>query len=472
MRFDGRLPLSRALWACVARRLASRGRGPALAAAAAGCVLVPGAAYVLGAWLAPRFAQLAAVEEAAVALAATLSLVGVTAGLGIGALAPGAAFLGSQLQAAPLGRGRVFLELTLAPFSAVAVAAGALASAFLVPLTRPTAAGAAGAAVVLAAVLASVATGAAAASALRALARRQPLAVAAAAPAVLAWAAGTAVAGHGPLAGPAGLAADALTGRRQVPEALAALLAAGVAAALSWAAVSVRAAPEAPAGAVRAVVPLGGRTAIAVLLCSCKRLFRRRELRLHVASVLLLAGGGALAVEHALGLPPVSALVLAALVGLLGAALLPLASGGIEREAEWLWRVAPRRRGSLAAASAAGALALGAVVVAAAVTPALVLAGPSANLVLGLLAAAGVVLGAATLAAAVVPWRRDRLPDQLVSYVAFGVAAAGAWLAAGRAARALEAAGAAPRAAAGVAIAFVLGLALAATAGAAERRAR
>jgi hypothetical protein len=145
--------------------------------------------------------------------------------------------------------------------------------------------------------------------------------------------------------------------------------------------------------------------------------------------VLAVAGAAML---RAIGVPNQVAVLFAGATALLGAAVVPLAAPGIDRRTDWLWRSVPRPRLELAARHGVVALTLGLGVAAVGVIGSLALAPVAPTVVLPLAAGAAVVLGASLLAGSLVPWRSDRVADQLGAYAAFGAVLSILWCALAR----------------------------------------
>ena len=162
-------------------------------------------------------------------------------------------------------------------------------------------------------------------------------------------------------------------------------------------------------------------------MAAYKRYSRRRDLRRHAASVLAATVAAALLADRLLSLPPAFALPSAAGLALLGAAVFPLASLGLHREAQWLWSAAPHpgRAAALAALIAGTLLAAG--LLAAALTPlALVFPVGLGGYAL-LLPATAVAFAGAALAAALVPWQSERIFEQMAAFAVLAAATAGGW---------------------------------------------
>lgn len=387
-------------------------------------LVLPGLAVLAGRRVGPSLAQ--AIESGRpAALSAALGLGGtaIVAGMVVALAAPRRRFLGSQLAAAPLSPVALFAAVTLAPLLLAGAAASGIEAAFLVPAVGGAAP------VALAAGWAGFALGAAAAEGL--LGPRTVKVPMAAAIAGL-WLLGAAGAGTGALAGPFGYLGLAL--RDEPPRvgspgpmlALLAVLALGL-----WAlAAAARSDDAAPRRDPRPVLPVGRRPLPAVFAVALKRYSRRTELRRagRTAAAAAAAGGLLLAVHAGAGAVP-----LVGMLAVLGAVVVPLAAVGVDREAEWLWRVAPVPRRATAGVTCAAAIATALLLVAAGVGPAVVWSRAPAGLLLQVLGVAAFVLASASVAGALVPWRSDRPAEELGSFAALVAVAAVLWYALGHA---------------------------------------
>lgn len=366
-------------------------------------------------------APLAAQESLASAFVLSLGWSAAVAGGAVAALAPGEAALGPQLRAAPLSRPTVFIALTALP--AAFAGAGLLVAAgpFVLAFAASSPGGGGAGIVLLAALLAAASMGSALVEAVVAAGRG-----AVAGPLVLGalgglWSLGTLGAGGGALAGPLAYAAEALRDPAAGPaEPLVAL---GLTTAAAWglwaAAACGRPAERPERRSLRPILPIPATPQLAWLAASLKRYSRRRELRRAAVAVLVLTAAGGLAAHVLLPLPAPSAFYLTGGPAVFGAALVPLAAFGLDREAAWLRHSVPAPPGRAMVASSLAALGLALALVGAAVAPVgLAASVPFADWArLG--AAAVFTCASALLAGALVPWRPDRLTEQLVSGAAF-----------------------------------------------------
>ena len=456
---------------CAWRRIGAtpRRRRAVASAALAAWALAPVLAFLGGRRVGEALTIAFTTPGAAEAFALSLGLTGALIGAVVVSLAPGRSVLGAQLVVAPVALRTEFVGLTLVPIAALGVVAGPPVVAFVVALTAEAPGGASAAVSALAALAAAASGGAAAVAAALGIARRSQRSASASAVLLAAWAA-TSAAADGATAGPLGFfvrdlaAANASTAACAAPLALLAVVSAA-----AWG-VAATAPDEGHAARrrTRAFLRVPAAAAAAVFVVALKRYGRRRELRRHTVAVVALAAGGGLLLRALLRTPAEATLALATGIAAFGAAVVPLAALGLDRECEWFWRTCPRRRSAIGAAGAAAALAAGAAVVVAAVAPVLAAApvpaaqaarlGPPVLLTL----ACGLVAGAA------VPWRSDRLADQLASYGALVVAITLASLGAGRAVSAAGGWGVPEATASNLAVCLfgVLGVAVSAAAGA------
>jgi hypothetical protein len=391
-------------------------------------LVLPGLAVLAGRRAAASLGQ--AIESGRpVALSTALGLGGtaIVAGMVVALAAPRRRFLGSQLAAAPLSPVALFAAVTLAPLLLAGAAASAIEAAFLVPAVGGAAP------VALAAGWAGFALGAATAEGL--LGRPALRAAVLAAVAGL-WTLGAAGTGTGALAGPFGYLGLALRGEpaRVGPPGPVLTLLAVIALGLWALAAAARPEDAAARRDPRPVLPVGRRPLPAVLAVALKRYARRTELRRagRTAAAAAGAGGLLLAVHAGAGVVP-----LVGMLAVLGAAVVPLAAVGVDREAEWLWRAAPVPRQATAAVACVAALATALLLVAVGVGPAAAWSRAPAQALLQVVGIAAFVLAAASVAGALVPWRSDRPAEELGSFAALIAVAAVLWYGLGHAVEAL-----------------------------------
>lgn len=372
---------------CVWRRVnAAFAAAPLVVGAAGlGAAALPAIALWGGTRAAPA---LLAADPTVLALGA--GFVAALAGAVLTLLAPGRRALGTQLEAAPVSRTTAFAGLTVLPPAVALALLGLPVALFAAPAAgRATP-------LVLARLLGAAAIGGAGAEVTLAFGRRSLRGLPVAAALAL-----------------LGLAWESVL---VVPFAVA-----------LWLGATAWRPDERP---VRATVRVVGRGLLGI---TAQRYARRRELRRQVAAACVLAVAGAAALR-VIGTPKQVAVLSAGATALLGAAVVPLAAAGIDRRTEWLWRAVPRRGLELAALHGVVALALGFVVAAIGVVGSIAVAPVSPTVALPLAVGAVVILGAAFLAGSLVPWRSDRLADQLGAYAAFGVVLSALWFALARSA--------------------------------------
>lgn len=437
---------------CARRRLrAGLRRNPVLAAAAvAALAAAPAVAAWSGDRLARPFARLAAGGVFVDALALGVAAPAAVAGASVALLAPHSGAIGEQLEAAPLRRAWLALATAVLP----ACALGAVVAAPILVFTV-TLAGAAGPALALAGA-ASASLGAALGATVRLSRARWAGAAATAACAAGAWVAA------GGVRGPASLARGALDGSPiQAAAAAAAVTLLGL---VLWTLAAAGERARSPGVGAARFRRLPGTAVLAVAVVTSRRVARHRELRLHgvFALVAALVVGAALARGTGVGGAPAVGLCVALV--LTAVLVYPPAAVGFARAADWLFETSPRRRSGIAAAAAAGGVATAAVAAAGAALGAVPFARAGVGEYLELAGAAAFVLGCASLAAAFVPWRPDRMSQQLAAYAAALIATGAGWFAAGRLGAFLDAGtGTAFTLAAG-ALALVAGIAAAAIA--------
>jgi hypothetical protein len=373
----------RCLWRRVDTAFAA---APLIVGAAMVCAAgLPALAFWGGTHAAPT---LRAADPTVLALGA--GVVAALVGAMLTLLAPGRSALGTQLEAAPVPRTTAFVGLTLLPPAVALALLGLPVALFAFP------AGARATPLVLARLLGAAAAGGAGAEAALAFGRRSLRGV--------------------PVAAALALLVLAWQSVLVVPFAVA-----------LWIGAMALRPDERP---LRATVRVVGR---GLLGTTALRYARRRELHRQAAAACVLAVAGAAALRL-IGVPNQVAVSFAGATALLGAAVVPLAAPGIDRSTEWLWRSVPRRRPQLAAVHGVVAVALGLCVATTGVAASIAVAPVSPTAVLPLAVGAAVVLGAALLAGSVVPWRSDRLADQLGAYAAFGLVLSGLWFALARSA--------------------------------------
>lgn len=393
----------------------------------AAVLALPLLAVVAGEVAAPVLRAAATDDTLATALAVAAVAAFASIGIAVAMLASDRAFLGRQLEAAPLGRAESFAGLTLLPLMAFGAPCLAIVAAFSLTATR----GAGGVPVAFAIVIgatSAVALGAASAAGIAAAVRGSVVGVAALACLAAVWLAVGTVGGSARL-GPASAVALSV---RDPTQAIGALGAATLAGFGLWALAALVRPSERPLRAdVRLTAPSSRRPLVATALATLLRLARNAQLRRHVVAGTVFAVGGALGIRAVVGADV--APYFAAFVALVVAAACPLVATGLRRDAAWLLRVVPVTGTRLAAADACAAVVAGFAVVMLIVALAAPLGPLSASALLIVEVNAALVLGAAAASSALAPWRADRMLEQLSSYAVLAVVAAFLTAALGRA---------------------------------------
>jgi hypothetical protein len=182
----------------------------------------------------------------------------------------------------------------------------------------------------------------------------------------------------------------------------------------------------------RSVLRVPRRPFAAVAIVTAKRLGRHRGLRAHQVAAVVLPVSAAVTLRFAAGVGGAPIVAFCVGLGLTAAAIVPAAALGLAADARWLTATAPQPRAlGAGAAACAGVVCAAALVVAdaAAVAP---FARADAHAYVQLEATVAFVLGCGAGAAALVPWRPDRVVQQLAAYGAMFVVAVAAWLVLGR----------------------------------------
>ena len=422
-----RWKLFSSVWKCAWRRVRpAMVEYPLLALlAAAACIAVPLGAALAGARLAEPFEGVRADPASLGSLALGIGATGIVAGAAFALLAPSSGLLGRRLEGAPISRVSAAWSLTVAPACAAGAVLLAPPALFAVALVgeRGLALVAAGAGAVL--------LGAALGEGLRLCSRGVPVGAAFAAVVGVVWAVGGLVSGAGPEQGPAAALVPML-GRGSAARPLCTLLAAAVVGAALW--LAACAVPRADHRGLREArmtrLPRGVHAALSV--ATARRLVRRPELQVQAFAAVFvpLAAAGALHFALEVGGEPL--LGFAAGLSLTAAALIPAAAHGLGLDAAWLFAAAPRSRTGLATAVAAAGVVVAAALVVATSLLAVPVARASPATYLELEGVVAFVLGCAALGGSTVPWRPDRLLQQLGSYGATAAVVIVAWAALGR----------------------------------------
>ena len=466
--------LFRATVVCAWRRgLPVLAANPLVAVCVAGVALaLPLLAPLVGRRLGPAAVALAGDEALARSFAVSVGFTSALAGAAVASLAPRDA-VGPQLAAAPVSRLVTFLSVTALPLLLVASAIGALAVLFLVPFTAETPGGTRAAFVVLAGAAATAALGAALAETALGLARAAPSALLALGALAATWTLSTVTAGGGVLLGPLAYVAAALRGSAPaLAEPLAVLGATTAVGVVAWAVTAARSAEPPPRGRIRSVLPVPSDPRLASFAVAVKRTVRRRALRRHALGVASVSASAALLLDALLPVPSEVPVFFAGATATLGAAVLPLAAAGLDREGEWFWRAVPVAPGPRAVAASLALVLLAFALVALAVFPVALFAPVQAVEYAKLAVAAALTFASALVAGTLVPWRGDRLPEQVASYAAFALVAIALWLVVSTAARNAPLVGLSERVVTALSVPLVLVTSIAAVALRAERRER
>ncbi|HEV8687312.1 MAG TPA: hypothetical protein VGQ84_08545 [Gaiellaceae bacterium] len=420
--------LSRAVCLAAARSARSvLAANPLLAVlAAVAAAGMPVAAVLGGRRLASEFrtevADVGFARGFALGLAATALAAGVAAAL----LAPAADATARQLEAAPVSRLRLVLAATVVP---TAIGAAFLAVPAL--LFAATLAGAAGPATALA-LPAVAALGAAGAEGVRLVGRTEPRGAAIVAAAGAVWLFAGLAADHGLELGPTGLLVPALQGRHQAAATCALAAVAAIGTALWVAACSFRRPSRTRSFRTRAVLPVPRHAFAAVASVTAKRVGRHGGLRAHGAATVALPTAAAVGLRLGLGVGGVPLVGFCVALGMTAAAIVPSAALGLADDARWLFATSPQRRPVIKGGVALAGVACAATLIVADAVAIAPVARADLHAYLQLEGAVAFVLGCSAAAAALVPWRPDRVVQQLAAYGAIVGVVIAAWLVIGR----------------------------------------
>jgi hypothetical protein len=402
------LTLNRVVLVCAVRRLRrTAARAPVLAAGL--MVLAFLAPYLLvrgGDRAGAAAASFVQDPRSARALLLPLLFAAAGAGATLTLLTPGERELDPQLRAAPLPRWKLVLATTIVPLALAALAVAALLLLAAVPFAAHLPAGRIAVPAALAGCAAACALGAALAEAALAASRRAlHAALGLAGPAVAA------------AADPLEPIARAALAPAAVPDAVFRAGLVWLVASVVWLVLVVNRPPPRNVATRRPLVPLPARPAGAWFVTALARYGRRGELRhAGLAGVVFGCLAAALIGTSSTG---GSALVLGSMTALLGACAFPLAQHGLDLRARWLWFSARGTGGVAPAAGAVAAAALAAATVAVGAVPVAVATDVAGESLGGVAVAVGAGIGVALVAGAVLPWRGDRLSDQLSSFGVF-----------------------------------------------------
>lgn len=167
-------------------------------------------------------------------------------------------------------------------------------------------------------------------------------------------------------------------------------------------------------------------------VATARRVVRHRELRLQVAAGVVVPVAVAAVLGATLDVGGEPLLAFAVGLSITAAALLPAASVGLGRDGAWLFDPAPRAAHVIAVAVAIGGVGVSLAVVAGAAVFAAPIARGDPSAYLELEGAAAFVLGCAAFGGAAVPWRADRLLQQLASYGSVIAVVVCGWFAVGK----------------------------------------
>jgi len=417
--------LSRAVLRCQWRRAAGAlGTAPLagvtlLAVVVAAPIALARAGSALGATLAP------ALDDGATARLLTLApmLAGAAGGAAVSLTSAGRRSLGLQLAAGPIGERAAFAACVLAPAGVVVAlalpAAIALGASFGSAVPGGEAAGVGLVTVALAAAPVGAVVSEAALHSARGAWRGAGYSLLLA----IAWI-GTGVLLDSPALGPLAPAAGALAGDVMPAVVLACAASTAGAGVFVWLELAVRRPRRPVRSAALRRRRVRGPLAAALPLAALLLIARRRDLRLCLLAAVAFGLGG-VAIASGAGAPVPGPLHLGAGSALLGAALVPLATGGIVLSGRWAWATAPRSRLLLCAVVCAAAD----VILLMSLVPVLAAAATVSGLPRLALAQIGFIAlllaGAARLAGALLPWREATMGDQLASFGAFAACAGG-----------------------------------------------
>jgi hypothetical protein len=205
---------------------------------------------------------------------------------------------------------------------------------------------------------------------------------------------------------------------------------------------------------------LPARAVPAVAVATARRVVRHRQLGVQATAAVLVPVTVAAALGATLDVGGGPLLAFAVGLSISAAALLPAAAVGLGGDGSWFFDTSPRSARVVAGAVALGGVGAALTVVAAAALVAAPFARGEPTAYLELEGAAAFVLGCAAVGGAAVPWRADRLLQQLASYGSVIAVVVCGWLAVGRLESAAGLEGTAFTVAAGN-LALVLGVAVA-----------
>jgi hypothetical protein len=406
---------------------------------------LPILALVAGGRVAPSLSK-ALLEQSGVieAFVAAIVFSGAFAGAIIVAVAPGPDAFGPQLSVAPIRRMRFLWAGAGFPLTLAALAVSGLLALAALPVAARLPAGRAFAIELLFAVLCACALGALTIESALAAARVRPAAVFSLCLIAAFWIVAASISGSRVLGPFAAITGSLKAGRGDLALRSAALAVLTLAAFLVWLYLSATRVPARVRAEPRIVLLRMPRSPFrAGAVVAVKRLSRRTELRRQITAIIFLCVliGPALLVL----VPAVSDLVVLGMVSFTavsGVALIALAAVGIDEEGQWLWTVAPSGARSRSAGNAFGAIVLALFTCLFAIAPSFAIARPSFSLLIDFIGFSCFVLGIAVVSGAIVPWRSDRVVEQIASYTACIVLVGALWYLVGKVAAPLAARGA------------------------------
>lgn len=399
------LTLVEAFSLCAVRRLrGALARAPLLAVGAALLAVAAPFLLVRGGDRAGSAAASFVVDPATARLLVLPLLVGAAAaGAVVALLVPDGSGLDPQLRAAPVTRVRLLAAAAFAPVAGVSVVMAAFLLLTAFPLAAHLPGGRGAAVVVLAATGAACAAGAALAEAAVAAARGAPQATL-----------GAVVPAAAVASAPLDPVARALVDSSAVGGAVVRGSSLWLVASATWAVLLLLRPPPPPARTMRPLLPVPRGPALAWFATALARYARRAELRRAGAAGIAFGALGA-GLTSASGSSGSTVLVLAATTALVGACAFPLAQHGLDLRARWIWLAARGCAGAAPGAGGAAAAVLAASVVATAALGALLLTG-GADTIAGVAVVTCLATALALLAGVMLPWRGDRLSDQLAAF--------------------------------------------------------
>jgi hypothetical protein len=437
---SGAWTLFRANALCLMRRLRPVARSsPVLALLA---LLTPAGLIAGLAWAGWRGAasMAASNDGASTAVVLTVGIVFAIVGFNVQHVSSAGRSLDAQVRSAPLSRLELFMGTVGIPFAICCLVVSILSLALFVPLIYAARAPLY-APIDLALFQAAVFYAAGAlGEVLKRVTRRQPVALLAGPPLVLAWVASGHATGSGAwpgIARPLGHAVlNTTTGSAlRLKGALLLLLLAGVGVWISVAAFLGLPEQQTFSHVGRRLrVPGSGFGVVSSV--ALKRMVRDRSVQRHTLFVALVAG--TLSCLTSALLPDVAQAAVGGLLLLaaLSMAIVPLATYGANRDSSWFWRSAPVSFATYVLGMVGAGICAGTVVVVAptAATLPFIWVGPGSPELAVVVIVVGVILLVATGAGFLVPCSLENTSEQILSYAAFGASlagifAAGSWVA-------------------------------------------